>query len=96
MKLTIRQSNSKSKKLDAIFTDADGKTKTVSFGATGYTDYTLSKDPERRARYLNRHRANENWNDYMSPGALSRYILWGDSTDLQTNIRAFKRRFNLT
>jgi len=31
----------------------------------------------------------------MSPGYLSYYLLWGDSTDLQTNVRAYRKRFGL-
>jgi len=31
----------------------------------------------------------------MTAGSLSRWILWGDSTSLETNIRSFKQRFNL-
>ena len=70
--------------------------KKVKFGAKGYTDYLQSKDPVRRARYLERHgRGRENWNDPTTAGSLSRHLLWGNSTVLALNIRAFKNKFNL-
>jgi hypothetical protein len=65
------------------------------FGAVGMDDYTITHDKEQRDRYRTRHRANENWNDPKSAGALSRFILWGDSTSLQANKRAFELKFNV-
>lgn len=83
------------KKLQAIFQDRKtGKTKKVSFGATGYSDYTKHKDAERKRRYLARHKARENWNNVTSAGALSRWILW-NKTSLQASISDFKKRFGL-
>ena len=72
----------------------DDGTKT-KFGAAGMDDYTITHDKDQRMRYLTRHRKNENWRDPKSAGALSRYILWGDSTSIETNLAAYKRRFNL-
>jgi len=41
----------------AIFKNEKGKVvKTTHFGAAGMSDYTKHKDPERKQRYLNRHR----------------------------------------
>jgi len=77
------------KKYRAVFSDG----KKIDFGATGYTDYTLSGDKEKRARYLTRHRGNESWNNPRSAGALSRWILWGDSTSIQQNLASFKSKF---
>jgi hypothetical protein len=34
-------------------------------------------------------------NDPRRAGFLSYYILWGNSTNIQTNIRDFKSRFNV-
>jgi hypothetical protein len=76
----------------AIFDDG---TRT-SFGAAGYRDYTQHHDKLRRENYLTRHRARENWNDYKSAGSLSRWILWGDSTSIDTNLRKFKQKFSLS
>jgi hypothetical protein len=65
----------------------------TDFGAAGMDDYTITHDKDQRTRYLTRHRKNENWNNPKSAGALSRYILWGDSTSIETNLAAYKRRF---
>lgn len=92
--LSIKPSSNPDKKYDALF-DIDGKTKTVSFGAKGYSDYTQNKSKVRRMLYLIRHRKNEDWTKPDTAGALSRYILWGQSTSLHENIANFKRRFNL-
>ena len=35
--------------------------KKVLFGAIGYEDYTIHKDPIRKARYIARHKNKENW-----------------------------------
>jgi len=61
-KIEIKKSTREGKKLQAILTYDDGRTKTVHFGAEGYEDYTTSKDKEQRSRYLLRHKKNENWN----------------------------------
>ena len=68
----------------------------VSFGAKGYKDYTQHGDKLRRANYLKRHRTSETWTNPKTAGALSRWILWGDSTSLATNLADFRRRFSLS
>ena len=70
-------------------------TKEIHFGASGYEDYTQHGDKERRENYLARHKTREDWNDPDTAGALSRWLLWGDSTSLARNIAAFRKRFNL-
>jgi len=92
--LSIKPAESKTKKYTATFLLDNKKEKKVSFGAKGYTDFTLSKDEKRKERYLNRHRARENWNDPLSAGALSRWILWNKKT-LKASIMDYKKRFNL-
>jgi hypothetical protein len=67
----------------------------VPFGAAGMSDYTIHHDKLRRANYLARHRTSESWTKPKTAGALSRWILWGDSTSLSTNLADFKRRFSL-
>ena len=96
VKLVVSNSNKKDKKLKAVFTYDDGKTKTTHFGAKGMSDYTIHKDKERRARYRKRHKKDLNTGDYTRAGYLSYYILWGDSTSRKVNIKDYKRRFKLT
>lgn len=94
--LRIVPSANREKKYDAVF--ADGKV--VSFGArrengVPYDDYTTTGNQLKRELYLARHRRNEDWTDPTSPGALSRWLLWGDSRSLSTNLASFRRRFGV-
>jgi hypothetical protein len=89
MKL-IRASDGKHKYI-AEFNDG----KRVPFGAAGYDDYTITHDQEQRRRYIKRHSAHENFNDPKTAGALSRWILWGDSISVLANKRAFENRFDV-
>jgi len=90
--VVVKPSTKSDKKLMAVFTMTDGKTKTVHFGQKGADDFTKTKDKAQKERYLNRHRARENWNDPFSKGALSRWILWNLPTRT-ASIKDFKRRF---
>jgi len=90
----ITKSDNPKKKLQAVFTRDNGRTKTVHFGSAGMQDFTITKDKEQRTRYLNRHKKRENWNNYMSAGSLSRWILWSGTSRSQ-NIKDFKKRFKL-
>ncbi len=95
----ISKSTKSGKKYMATFTRDNGngtkRTKTTHFGSAGMDDYTKTKDKAQRKRYLDRHRKNENWNNYESAGSLSRYILWGNSTSIRENIKTYKNKFNL-
>ena len=96
LKMVIEEGTAKNKKLKAIFYDDKGKKiKTTQFGLKGSSTYIDHKDRKLRSRYIERHRANENWNDPQSAGALSRYLLWGASTNLNTNINKYKKMFKL-
>ena len=96
MKVIIKKSTNPEKKYMAIFyDDSKKKVKTTHFGAAGMSDYTKHKDPERKKRYLARHKARENWDNYMSAGSLSRYILWGEPT-FRASVNKYKERFNLS
>lgn len=92
--LSVGPSHKAGKKLDATFETDTGRTKVVPFGAAGMDDFTKTKDTEQKARYLKRHTANESWSKLDSPGALSRWILWGESTSLLSNIASYKHRVN--
>ena len=94
-KLQILKSDNPKKKYKAIFTKDDGKTKTIHFGSSMHQDFTQHKNLERRRLYRQRHEKDLK-GDPMSAGYLSYYVLWGDSTSLQTNIKAFKNKFGFT
>ena len=88
----IIKSSRSDKKYVALF-NINGKKKTIHFGQSGADDYTITKDEEQKKRYLDRHRANENWNDPLTAGALSRWILWNKPT-ITEGIADYKNRFN--
>ena len=67
--------------------------KTTHFGDNRYRDYTTHKDDTRKQAYINRHQ-KEDWNDYMSAGSLSRYILW-EYKDFDKAVREYMKKFNL-
>jgi len=93
-KVQIKPSTKPDKKLMAIFTRDNGRTKTTHFGAKGMDDYTLTKDKEQRTRYRNRHK-KDNINNPETAGSLSWNILWGESTSRTQNIKNYKNKFNL-
>ena len=95
MKVQIKKSIKQNKKLMAIFFNEENhKIKTIHFGAKGMSDYTSHKDKQRKLRYLNRHKKNEYWENPMTAGSLSRYILWNKPT-LKASINDYQKRFNL-
>jgi len=96
MKLeTITESDKPGKKWTAVFIKDNGKTKTVHFGSAGMDDYTLTHDKAQRDRYRTRHQKDLETGDPTRAGFLSYYLLWGDSTNLKTNIKKYVKKFNL-
>ncbi len=92
-RLNIVPATSNNKKFNAVFTRDDNTIKIIPFGDSRYQDFTQHHDRRRRELYILRHKENEDWNQPETAGALSRFILWGNSTDIQKNINAFKNRF---
>lgn len=92
--LSVKPSHLPDKKYDATFEKDNGRTKTTSFGARGMDDYTKKHDTAQRARYIKRH-SGDNLSDPTSAGALSRNLLWGESTSMMTNLANYRKRFNL-
>lgn len=93
--MVIKKSTNPKKKLMAVFTKDNGRTKTTHFGQAGAPDYTITKDKEQRTRYRTRHKKDLNTKDYTRAGYLSYYILWGNSTSRKENISSYKKKFNL-
>lgn len=91
--MKIESSNRKGKRYVAIFKFGSK----VHFGQMLGQTYIDHGDKAKRAAYIARHGGSgrENWEDPYSPGALSRWLLWGDSTSLEENIRAYRKRFDV-
>lgn len=97
--MSLEPSDLKTKKWRANFYDKENdKRKTVNFGARGYRDYTTIDDraeaEKARKSYVARH-SKDNLSDPLSPGALSMYILWGDHSNVSSNLSDYRRRFKI-
>ena len=86
--VVIQKSKTKGKKLDAII---NGKQK-VSFGATGYSDFTKHKDEERKERYIARHKVNQDWKDPKTAGFYAKNILWNKPT-IEASVKDTNKKF---
>ena len=77
MEIILKRSHNPKKKFDAVING----NKTISFGADGYSDYTINQDDERKDNYIKRH-SNENWSksNIVSPAWMSRFLLWEKKT----------------
>ena len=98
MKLLRIEKANPPKKFKAIFSTDSGRTKTISFGSAGMDDYTLTHDKAQRDRYRTRHAKDlltAASKTGVSAGALSYFVLWGESTNMSQNIASYRRRFGL-
>ena len=98
MRLTISNSTNKNKRLKAVFIDNNNKKITRHFGYKGGSTYIDHKDKEKRKNYRKRHEATEKkfYTDFTRPSTLSRFILWGNETNLRDAIKSYKNKFNLS
>ena len=88
MDIIISKSNRKGKKFKAVI---DHK-QTVHFGASGYTDFTMNKSDSKKHNYIQRHKKNEDWNDYKTTGFYAKHILWNKPT-IQESIKNVNQPF---
>jgi len=96
----IKESSNPAKKF-MVKVVKDGKTHLIHFGAKNYGDYTIyykEKGKEyadkKKNAYIARHKVNENFNDSLTAGFWSRWILWGEPT-VSASLRDTIKRFNL-
>ena len=87
--IVIKKSSKAGKKYDAVI---DGK-KTVSFGATGYSDFTKHKDEDRKKNYIARHKPNQDWKDHTTAGFWAKNILWNKPT-IEASVRDTNKKFS--
>ena len=88
MQITIQKSNRADKKYMAKVGN-----KTVHFGATGYQDFTTSKDEKRKASYLARHKTSEDWTlaGVVTAGFWARWLLWNQPS-ITASIRGINQK----
>ena len=90
MEVVLTKFKTLDKKYDARI---DGS-KTVSFGQKGASDYTKHKNTDRKERYIDRHKNNEDWtkSGAKTAGFYSKHILWNKPT-LKASIDDINKRF---
>ena len=86
--IIIKKSNTKGKKYDAVIND----NKKVSFGATGYSDFTKHKDEDRKKSYIARHKVNQDWKDFKTAGFWAKNILRNKPT-VEASVRDTNKEF---
>lgn len=71
--------------------------KTIHFGQRTASDFLKNKDTERKARYIQRHKARENWgkSGIKTAGFWSRWLLWNKPT-IGGSKRDIAKRFQIT
>jgi len=82
------------KKKYKVVVESKEKKRTLHFGQKGASDYTKHKDDERKKRYLDRHRKNENWSDPFSRSFWATNILWNKKT-IKESIKNTERTKNI-
>lgn len=92
--ISVKRTPGERKEFKAAFILNNGREKLVRFGTSSNFVTNPKKTPADRLAYLARHRKNENWTNYMTPGSLSRWLLWEDRS-LNTNVRNFRKRFKI-
>ena len=71
--------------------------KIIHFGASGYEDYTIHQDKERKKRYISRHQKNENWtkSGLETAGYWAKNLLWNKPT-LEQSLEDIVDKFGIT
>jgi hypothetical protein len=100
LELKIKNSNVKDKRFTALFIDKNNKVvKSTHFGLKNpkfgtFIDHT---DKTRRKNYIARHEVREKkfYKDPKRASTLSRFILWGNSSNLKQAIEDYKKKYNL-
>ncbi len=98
----MEPSEDRKTKYTAKFILDNGKMKTVRFGGKeGARDYiywsqTTKKQyaDNMKKNYIARHSVNENFDNPISRGALSRWILWNKPT-FEASLKDYVKRFDL-
>jgi hypothetical protein len=96
--VSFSKSDKSGKKYMVRLQTLGGKTKTIHFGDSTMRDYTSFSPQEKskhKSAYLSRHAKREHWNDPTTAGFWSRWILWGNTSNIKSNLASTRKRFNL-
>ena len=94
--LILSKSDNNLNKYMISINKGDDKWKKIRFGAKGYSDYTIHKDPERMKRYISRHKNKENWtkSGIETKGFWSRWLLWSEN-NINKAIKNIQNKFGV-
>lgn len=91
----LRPSTDHAKKWMVIIISPKAIAKQFILKATGYDDFTMHHDLDRRAKYIKRHASNNgNWNNIENAGFLSKWLLWEEPTILKS-IQMIRLKFHM-
>ncbi len=85
------KSNRKGKKYMMVFEDPK---KTLHFGSNVSKTFVEGASEEKKNNYILRHKVRETWNE-INPGSLSRFVLWGNSRNIETNLKNYIKKFKI-
>ena len=90
---SLTESNRKNKRFKIVFSNPR---RVIHFGDKYGDTYIDHFNKLKRDNYIKRHSKLplENWNE-INPGSLSRYLLWGDDTDILINLENYLNKFNI-
>lgn len=86
------KSNRQDKRFVAIFANPK---KTVHFGLKGANTYIDGADKKVRENYRKRHKSDLKTDDPLRAGYLSYYVIWGDSRNVEKNLKDYLKRFGI-
>ena len=89
--ISLEKSNKPNKKLVIKFSEPN---LTIHFGSKNSSTFFDHHDKVKRSNYLKRHIVNEDW-EHVNAGSLSRYLLWGPSTDINENLMTYLAKFDI-
>ena len=94
--LSVRPSPKPEKKLEVTLETDAGREKHIHVGAKGMDDFTKTKNEEQKARYIERHRAREDWklSGLLTSGFWAKHLLW-NKPSLSASVADVRDRFNL-
>ena len=95
MKVIFSKSDSKNKKMTAVFYDGDKKVKTIHFGDSNGSSFVDHKNEQKKDAWIARHKVRGTFEKFDTTSSLAKYILWNKTT-IQSSIQDYKKRFNLS
>jgi hypothetical protein len=72
----------------------DGKIRSIHFGSNVSKTFVEGASIQKRNNYFKRHSVNEDCN-YINPCSLSAGLLWGNSNDIQENLKHHMKEFSI-